>query len=615
MSTPRRWLIGRAADCDLIVNQPEVSSHHCRLIQTNKGFLLEDLGSSNGTHVNGVRISKATPVQPDDQITLGQKTLLPWPPAVVSCQLSVVSSDSSSLTTDNRQLTTAPQVVRIGRASDNDVVLDYPMISAHHARIVKSGAQSVLEDLGSSNGTAIGHPAHKIQQAPLSPGDVVFLGSFRIPADRLLAAQPDPANRPSAAVAFQGEELVFGRSPDCDQVLNYPMISTRHARLYRLGATILIEDLGSSNGTFVNGKRVRRPTPVRPGDVIGLGSYTFTLTAPDANNHYTLQRRDYRGDVTLEARDVGIAVPGRQLIEGVSLTIFPSEFVGLMGPSGAGKTTFMNALNGYTEPNEGEVLINGISLYENFDQFRLALGYVPQDDILHPQLTVGQALYYSARLRLPSDYSRADLKARIAQVLEQLGLTGTEDVLIGSAEKKGISGGQRKRVNLAMELLTDPLVLFLDEPTSGLSSEDALMVMKLLRHLADQGKTILLTLHQPSLEAYRQMDNLTVISRDARSADPGRLAYYGPAYPDAIDFFNPADKEPPGLSRRSATKLTPDEVMRNLARRSTAEWVARYQESSYHSDYVASRAGKYLATGKPHSARALPAEPPTGCSS
>ncbi len=475
---------------------------------------------------------------------------------------------------------------------DNDVVLDHPVVSAHHARIVHNGTQAILEDLGSSNGTAIGHPSRKITQAPLSPEDVVFLGSFRIPADRLLQAQPRPAA--PAAVAFAGKELVFGRAPDVDQVLNYPMISTRHARLYRSGSSILIEDLGSTNGTFVNGTRIRRPTPVHPGDVIGLGSYTFTLTDAD-----TLHRRDHRGDVTLEASNIGVTVPGKKLLDGVALTIFPSEFVGLMGPSGAGKTTLMNALNGYTEPTQGEVLINGISLYENFDQFRLGLGYVPQDDILHPQLTVGQALYYSARLRLPADYSRADLKARIAQVLQQLGMAGIENVLIGSAEKKGISGGQRKRVNLAMELLTDPLVLFLDEPTSGLSSEDALMVMKLLRQLADQGKTILLTIHQPSLEAYRQLDNLAVVSRDSGSPEPGQLVYYGPAYPDAVEFFNP-DGVP---NLRPGAEPMPDEVLRGLAHRPSGEWAERYRHSTYQRDYVAQRAGREAPSNQPPSTR------------
>src|SRR5439155_2183224 len=129
-------------------------------------------------------------------------------------------------------------------------------------------------------------------------------------------------------------------------------------------------------------------------------------------------------------------------------------------------------------------------------------------DIIHRDLTVAQALYFSCRLRLPTDFTDRAIAQRIREVLAKLGLQGTENVLIGSPEKKGVSGGQRKRVNLAMELITDPLVLFLDEPTSGLSSEDALMVMQVLRALGETGKTILLTIHQPSLEVFRLMDNL-----------------------------------------------------------------------------------------------------------
>src|SRR5262249_41370183 len=157
------------------------------------------------------------------------------------------------------------------------------------------------------------------------------------------------------------------------------------------------------NGTYVNGRRIRRVL-VQPGDVIGLGSYTFTL-----NEAGELQKRDYRGNVSIEARGVTVDVPGRRLLEDVSLTIFPSEFVGLMGPSGAGKTTLMNVLNGYTRPTAGDVLLNGRSLHANYAHFASHIGYVPQDDIIHRDLTVGAALYYTARLRLPRDFSDGDI--------------------------------------------------------------------------------------------------------------------------------------------------------------------------------------------------------------
>lgn len=579
MSKPRRWIIGRAADCDLIVNEAGVSSRHASLTETPDGFVLEDLRSSNGTYVDGQRITSPVPVRKGDRITLGVKTPMPWPDLGAPATAPPPAPPRSKGDSGGGGET----VVRIGRSADNDVVLDYPMVSAHHARLVVRGSQIRIEDLGSSNGTAVGHPGKKVQQAVLSRDDILFLGSLRLPVGRLLSKQPAVGQAPQATFAFKAESIIFGRDADCDEVLDDPSISSRHARLFRVATAVLLEDLGSSNGTFVNGEEIRKPVALKAGDVIGLGSYTFTL-----NDKGELEKRDYRGNVIMEAREVAVTVPGKKLIDGISLTIFPSEFVGLMGPSGAGKTTLMNALNGYTPPTSGAVLLNGEDLYAHFDQYRNSLGYVPQDDILHPQLTVGAALYYSARLRLPTDYRSRDIKERIGKVLEQLEMKGTERVLIGSAEKKGISGGQRKRVNLAMELLTDPLVLFLDEPTSGLSSEDALMVMKLLRDLANTGKTILMTIHQPSLEVYRLLDNLVLVSRDAGSPDPGRLVYYGPAYPDAVHFFNPNGL--PDL--KPGQEPSPDEVLRGLKKGTSAEWTQRYGQSKYRKDYVVDRASK-----------------------
>jgi len=390
--------------------------------------------------------------------------------------------------------------------------------------------------------------------------------------------------------------MVLGRGLDCDLVLDHPMVAWHHARISRSGATFTVQDLGTATGTFVNGRRISGLVQLNVGDVIGVGSYTFSFTAPG-----TIKQRDYRGNVTLEARGVTVEVTRKRkrLIEGVSLTIYPSEIVALMGPAGAGKTTLMNALNGYTPPTAGTVLINGQDLYANYGQFCGHLGYVPQDDIMHRELTVGQALYYTARLRLPADYSDADIQTRIQSVLSMLDLEGTEEVIIGSPEKKGISGGQRKRVNLAMELLADPSILFLDEPTSGLSSEDALRVMKVLRDLADQGKTIIITIHQPGLEVFRMIDSLVMVSKDKRSAEPARMVYFGSAYPDAIDFFNPGGVP----NAKPGVDPSPDEAMRGLYRGKTEDWVKSYAASQHKRQYVDERMGK-----QPH-ASAHPVKP------
>jgi len=481
MPQPRTsWLIGSAAECDIQVGSPYVSGRHCRLTLDNGTWILEDLGSTNGTYVNGSRLAGATAVTPADRVTLGSSTALPWPP-----------------------------------------------------------------------GPADGPAAATI---PL----------------------PEP-HRP----------VVIGRSPACDVVLSLPMVSSRHAILEPVDEGWQIRDLGSTNGTFVEGRRIDGPTPVGTGDVIGLGSFRLKLTGDGSN----LVERS-TGQSVLEAREVGVAVEGHRLIRDISLVVCPGELVAIMGPSGAGKSTLLATLVGGRQPDEGYVLLGGEDLYARFDEFRGQIGYVPQDDIMHRELTVSQAVWFGARLRLPRDYSDAEIERRVATVIDELGLTGCEHVRIGSADRRGISGGQRKRVNVALELITDPPMLVLDEPTSGLSSTDALALLKLLRGLTQGGKTIVLTIHQPGAEAMRQLDGLAVIARDASTRDVGHLAWYGPAVPDSVRFFEsrgrPDDAEAVlrGLATRpvadilhTAERLQPTRLTDRLPVRGTDDELDRMSQT------------------------------------
>lgn len=478
MTPKRRWVIGSAVDCDVIVKDTSVAPHHCRLLRTPRGFVLEDLGAVAGTFVNGQRILFRARVTPADRVTLGRTVPMPWPSALPTPPVD-------------------PTVLRIGRAADNDLVLDYPVISPYHARVVLAAGRAWIEDLNSVHGIALGNPHRKVSRAPLSSSDLVYLGWLPVPAARIL--------------------------PQYE----------RDDRKQR---------------------RASAPPSASPS-----------------------------GEVTVRARGLAVDAGHRRLLEDVSLTIFPGELVGIMGPSGAGKTTLLRALNGYTPPAAGQVLYNGKDLYRYYRQLSGRLGYVPQDDILHHELTVREVLSYGARLRLPSSCPAAVLNERLAEVLRQLGLQGTEEIHLGAPGQRGISGGQRKRVNLALELLTDPLVMFLDEPMSGLSSEEALSVLRLLRELADSGKTVVLTLHQPSLETFRLLDNLALLSRDANSIQPGKLVYYGPAYPDAIRFFTDQPRtEAEGIP-------DPHAMLRGLAARKTAEWAHEFAGSAYQREYVRER--------------------------
>lgn len=581
------WIYGSSPECDVIVSAPGVEQRHCLLLQFQQGFALGDLDSSSGTWVNGSRLAAREPVwvNSSDSIRLGPSYSLQWPaPGTAS------SKPPKSPPMPSGSRPPQARIIRIGRAPGNQVVLDYPMISSQHAQLIQEpGGRLILEDLGSTNGTSVGRPGQRIQRAEVQPGDDIYFGSLKVNVARLLDGRPVAMGGAAAGtIAIQPKGLLIGRDPACDYPINSPVVSFHHARLLKSATGIEIEDLGSRNGTFVDGARISGRVALQPGSNIGLGSVRLRLL--DAAG--TLERRDYAGNVTIEA--IGLVVEikrgnqTRRLLDPVSLTVLPSEFVALMGLAGAGKTTLMKALNGYTPPAAGRVLYNGEDLYANQDQFRLQVGYVPQDDILHPQLTVREALYYTAKLR--TDLTDPEIHTRITEVLKDLGIEDIGDRLIGSPERKVISGGQRKRVNIAMELLSDPSVLFLDEPTSGLSSFDAYQVTSMLRRLADKGKTIVCTIHQPSIDIFRQFDSLMMVARD-KGDNAGLLAYFGPAYPDSIEFFNPTASG----ATRQGPPLTPEDLMSGVAARPASEWNSYYTKSRYRREFVESRAGKVVA--------------------
>jgi len=581
------WVIGAALDCDIVVNQTAVSGHHCRLSSHGESFVLEDLGSTNGTFLNGHKLAPNTPVQVSfrDQVTLGHSVPMPWPPAGPAPVRP--AREGSGKTIASREPGAAPGVISIGRNPESNVHLDYPMVSWNHARISREGAGWVIEDLGSSNGTALNRLENRIQRAALDPGDEIYLGSFKISAARILESKQIAQGEGAfERVNFEADEMVVGRDPACSHPLNYPMISWRHALLRRAAEGIYVEDLGSRNGTYVNGERITGKTLVRPGQEIGLGSFRLQLLADGG-----LAKREYKGNVTIEVSGVAVNSPaGNRLLDPISLTIFPSELVALMGPAGAGKTTFLKALNGYTPPVAGAVLFNGANLYQFYDRFRTQMSYVPQDDIVHAQLTVREALYFSAKLR--TDLTDREIETRIDKVLTELQIDDKKNTVIGSPERKVLSGGQRKRVNIAMELINDTPVIFLDEPTSGLSSYDAEGVMQMLKRLSKEGKTIITTIHQPSRVIFQQFDNLIMLARD--SGGCGALAYFGPADPDSLEFFDAEGVQ--ALRRTSGGEPGPEMLLSGLKKRKTPEWVALYAASKFNTLYVQERSGKIPST-------------------
>ena len=475
------------------------------------------------------------------------------------------------------------RVIHLGRAPGNDVQLRSGNVSARHARIlVGDDGSLVIEDLGSRNGTFVGTPPRRVERERIDLRTPILLGGTPLPASALedVLARTGPAAPAAAAIPLDDAALVtFGRGASADVSLSRPLASALHASIAVERGKVVVRDLGSTDGTFVDGRRIDRAVEISPGSIVEVADRRFRL-APDAR---ALEPLDGGERDVLEADAVAVDAGGRRLLEGVSLVVQPGEMVAIMGPSGAGKSTLLSVLNGQTVPASGRMIVGGLDLHDHFELFRGRIGFVPQDDILHADLTVHQALWYAARLRLPADTTDAEIETRIAAVIRQLGLEGTERTRVGDQRKRGVSGGQRKRVNLAMELLTDPPILVLDEPTSGLSSVDALSVIELLRTLADSGKTILVTIHQPSLEAFEKFDAVAVIARDESTRQTGRLAWFGRAFPDAIDFFEP---RPAG----SPAPTSVDGLLRGLAKRPVAEWVSRWEQSVAKSIWVDGRA-------------------------
>jgi len=552
--------IGTADANDLVIAGRGVSKRHCKITTGDDGsWLIEDLGSTNGTFVNGTKVTDATPVSRQDHITLGPLQVLEW--QQVEKQFFDATEDLSTL-----------QTITVGSDRDNDVVLDYPMVSRQHLRILQSGGKLLVEDLNSTNGTALNRRDNLIRSAEVSMDDMLYLGVYRVPVRQLVNPKRRFGNQDSETVTFEGEPLIIGRSPNADVVIDHPAISLRHLKVVKGPSGIEVTDLNSMNGTFVNGQRIKGSRIISPEDELTLGVYQVKLDMRG------VRKLDLRDRFTLVADDISLEVPakgGRKtLLDRISFCVYPGEFCGLMGTSGAGKTTLLRTALGYYKPSGGVVRVNGKNLHTEYDRFRTSLGYVPQEDIMHADLTVEQSLTYSAKLRLGNNLSGKEIDDRINNVLSDLGLF-TSNPEIRTTRISQISGGQRRRVNMAIELLVDPSIFFLDEPTSGLSSQDALEVMTMLRRLSDMGKIVLLTLHQPSLEAYKLMDNIIFLHKG------GRMAYFGATYPDSLAYTNPHLSE--------AELTTPDLALSALEKKAPEQWQRDYQTSTQYSQYVTQR--------------------------
>jgi ABC transport system ATP-binding/permease protein len=362
-------------------------------------------------------------------------------------------------------------------------------------------------------------------------------------------------HRNLAALTEGRQQLRIGRSLDNDLVFNSRLVSAHHAIVEWSGDTYRLHDLGSSNGTFVNGHAVRS-VELQDGAEIWVGDQRFVFDRRE------IQRVVEPRGIRVDATDLGVEVKGgKKLLHDITLSILPGEFVAIVGGSGAGKTTLMDALSGVRPATGGAVRYNGRDYYRDMPLYRNVLGYVPQDDIIHTSLPVRETLHYAARLRLPPDTSAEDLNAAVGEAMEELGLTAQAKTRVAS-----LSGGQRKRSSIGVELLTRPRIFFLDEPTSGLDPATDAQMMRLMRRLADEGSTVVLTTHATK--------NVMLCDKIVFLARGGYLAFVGTPQ-RALQYFQAEAFDE--IYERLANEAAPQEWARRFRASEDAAWLLSQQ--------------------------------------
>jgi len=612
--------IGRDLANDIAISEDRhLSRQHARLTWTGQEWRIENISRSNSVRIDDQEIQRAS-LTHGVIVSLGQETsfvalldhgasaiaqeaaLVDEPPmatevaiappaepthiarvAAVAEMTGIAPTEIGSLNEDviptleissNTQVgkkvyPLTGDVISIGRAPTNDIVIDDPIVSGQHLQLVRDGNEYTLIHPHPDRSKTVNgllYQGRKIRgdeqfKKRLSSGDLFRIGDeegtlvtlrFRSGSDSIHATAPT-----IAPIKLTAEALTIGRRDDNTIVLAHPQVSARHAKLTQEGATYRIDDLNSTNHVYVNGQ-ITSGQALKTGDEIRIGPYRLIF---EGN---LLRPYDESSFIRIDA--VGLKKQGNNsvtLLDDISLSIPPRSFVALVGGSGAGKSTLLDAVNGLRPAQSGAVYFNGADYYRNKAAYATQIGYVPQDDIVHADLTVERALYFAAKIRLPHDFTEEQIEQRITEVLDEVELTHRRSLMV-----KSLSGGQRKRVSIALELLANPSVFFLDEPTSGLDPGLDRKMMFLLRKLADRGHTILLVTH--ATNNINSCDYVCFLSAG------GRLAYFGPPE-QAKSYFGKTD------FAEIYTALEPTDEAPAVS----ADAQSRYRASPEYTRYVA----------------------------
>ncbi|WP_424921686.1 FHA domain-containing protein [Streptomyces sp. wa1] len=492
----RSYTLGRDPQGDMTIDDARVSWRHATISWNGRGWSIEDHGSTNGTYVQGRRVQQ-TEIAAGTSVHLGNATDGP--------RLNLTAAAVAGA--PGGQAAGAPAQQPQGAAGWPAAPAQQHQAPAHQAPQQPAWPQ-----------------APQAQQQPPVPHQQNRGGAPGAGVPGGGAGAPPVYGDRSPTTFHQldlGRVMRIGRALENELVVSDLQVSRLHAEFRATpDGRFEIRDLGSHNGTYVNGQPLSKSGSalIGPNDIVGVGHSTFRLVGD------RLEEFVDTGEVSFSARHLTVTVDGgKDILKDVSFGVPEKSLIAVIGPSGSGKSTLLKALTGYRPANQGDVLYDNRNLYKQFAELRQRIGLVPQDDILHKELTVTRALRYAAKLRFPADTTEAERTARIHEVLAELKLDIHRDKKITS-----LSGGQRKRVSVALELLTKPSLIFLDEPTSGLDPGMDRDVMQLLRGLADDGRTVLVVTH--SVAELAICDKLLVM------APGGSVAYFGPPE-EALNFF------------------------------------------------------------------------------
>ena len=556
-------VIGRDLRADVRVAHPLISRTHL-VVRFDQGrWIAIDNGSLNGLYVNnrrvptadildGLRVNIGNPDGPAVTFEVGRhqgsagrpplttSIPIPNPPAGPGGPQPAQGSTGTGTSAWRGHPQQSPPGP--ARSQPSDPLPSYPSApQPRHPPSAPSAAPS-----GPQSAPQIYRPP----PTKMPPAAAAGPETARVGADSSnLATSMMKILRPGKAESMPGA-IKIGRANDNDIVIPEVLASRHHATLIPTAHGTEIHDNRSINGTFVNGSRVE-VSVLHDGDVVTIGNIDLVFAGG------TLARRDETATATrtggLDVRGVTWTIDNNKtLLDDISLGALPGTLTAVIGPSGAGKSTFARLVAGYTSPTTGTVAFEGHNVHAEYASLRSRIGMVPQDDVVHGQLTVRQALGYAAELRLPPDTTKDDRAQVVARVLEELEMTKHLDTRVDK-----LSGGQRKRASVALELLTGPSLLILDEPTSGLDPALDRQVMTMLRQLADAGRVVLVVTH--SLTYLDVCDQVLLLGPGGKTAFCGPPSQIGPSMGTTnwADIFSTVAGDPDAAKARYLAQTGP----------------------------------------------------------